>query len=381
MSVERVRRSRRGILAVFVMLAAGGLPALGLGGQQPEQWQEQESADVRTVEEELAVDADLDDDPHDEVIADHGNTAWVSDGFVFIEGSYLSPPYRVQFTEGRLRINGQAVDYPLPDMLAEGRGLGLNMARFTRAQQTKTVRRVGEELASGGILVSLTGCPTITLNHPVAREQFLKLLSAGRRVEQAPPELIEQLPTLCREGWGNWLAGFTPGEEVQQRAAAHLELVATVGNSNWAAVNAVRRLDKVAYPLTILGMVVVVLAFGHLLLHRPEAKAERVDESPEVRKLVVKSMLLVVAFSVMDLVWTLLASQAGQMRELNPLGSRLIADPLSLIAFKAVLTAMSVGLILGLRKYRTAQVASWWACLICTLLTVRWLVFNSMFVT
>ena len=44
-------------------------------------------------------------------------------------------------------------------------------------------------------------------------------------------------------------------------------------------------------------------------------------------------------------------------------------------------TGLAVGIVFALRHHRAAQVACWWACLICTLLTVRWLTLNSLFVS
>lgn len=68
------------------------------------------------------------------------------------------------------------------------------------------------------------------------------------------------------------------------------------------------------------------------------------------------------------------------MREINPIGGRLIDRPEQLILFKAVMTTLAIGLLFRLRRYRRAQLAAWWSCLVLTLLTVRWLTFNSMLV-
>ena len=87
----------------------------------------------------------------------------------------------------------------------------------------------------------------------------------------------------------------------------------------------------------------------------------------------------VAVLSALDLIWTILASQAGRMREMNPFGSGLIEDPLLLIAFKVGMIGAAIAMLFVLRRHRQAQVGAWWACLICTLLTVRWLTFNSMF--
>lgn len=137
-----------------------------------------------------------------------------------------------------------------------------------------------------------------------------------------------------------------------------------------------------AYPLTLLGMVLSVIAFGHLLKSLPDHGAMRTNGgvTAEIVRATVVSLGLVIVLSGLDLVWTLLASQSGQMRELNPLASRLISDPQALIAFKAVATLIACGLLFALRHHGRAQLASWWICLICTMLTFRWLMFNSMFI-
>jgi len=82
---------------------------------------------------------------------------------------------------------------------------------------------------------------------------------------------------------------------------------------------------------------------------------------------------------VIDLVWTVLAHQAGSMRELNPIGSQLFSNPVNLIIFKTAATSLAIALLFRLRQIPLARQASWWCCLVLTLLTARWLTFHSMF--
>ena len=104
------------------------------------------------------------------------------------------------------------------------------------------------------------------------------------------------------------------------------------------------------------------------------------DEFPSAAKGVVgRSLAIVAALSLIDLVWTMAAAQNGTIRELNPLGSKMLDNPTQLFVFKFVATATAIALLYRLKKQPVAQMASWWSCLILTLLTARWLTFNSMF--
>lgn len=82
---------------------------------------------------------------------------------------------------------------------------------------------------------------------------------------------------------------------------------------------------------------------------------------------------------MIDLIWTVVASDSVSMRELNPLGRQLIDRPMHLVAFKLATTTTAIGLLYSLRRSPIAQAASWWSCLVLTLVTARWLTFNSMY--
>jgi hypothetical protein len=163
-------------------------------------------------------------------------------------------------------------------------------------------------------------------------------------------------------------------------ATAQLEFLDTAETANDQSSAATLRLASFGYPLTILMMMLVVLSFGHLLTHRPNEWSHN-SPSGQFSHPFYRLLLLIVGLSAVDLVWTLLASQAGAMREVNPIGSQMIGDPLRLVVFKVLVTIAAVGLLYFCRRVSLAWQASWWSCLVLTLVAARWLVFNSLFIS
>jgi hypothetical protein len=281
---------------------------------------------------------------------------------------------------GQLQINGFPVtSVPLDedDRPRRGRPSRESLARALSLQ-------IAGQLAAVQIVVALDGQPLVVLATP---DEQMELLRELARLEAVPRlrrvSIHDSLPPeLDRAVWDRWVAEFSPTPEFVARAREHIGLFERAEREANAAAAATRRLHDWSYPLSLLGMVAAVLGFGHLLSHRPPVgtKALDIDASPLAIGVLTWSLGLVVLYSALDLTWTILAYQAGQMLEMNPLGSRLVDDPVKLMAFKAGATAVSVGLLFALRKYCKAQLAAWWICLVLTLLTARWLVMSSMFV-
>ena len=183
--------------------------------------------------------------------------------------------------------------------------------------------------------------------------------------------------------WATFVRDFECPPELHDRAFKYFDRKKEIGetkaaqaSANLSRASAKRMLESSAYPLTMVGMLLVVMAFGHLLSFKPDS-TNGSAVSPEAQRAIRHSLILLAALSGLDLIWTLLASRAGVMKELNPLGAALIDDPLPLIVLKIVATMSAVVLLFALRQHNVAQKGAWWGCLICTLLTVRWLTFNS----
>jgi hypothetical protein len=322
-------------------------------------------------------------------------------GWVFIDREFVPGPYVVREDGDALLINGQRVARARDDSRGrqgEPRFLGPRPGDDPRFVRSPWPRRPGmggprpmldrgaawvvHTLKDKSVVFASTDEPLVVFDDLTAIYLF-KVLTGHRDKADALETVLDALPPHeDPQEWKQWLASYTMPPALQSDARGIVKQVDDVETRNEAAAAAVRRLNTLAYPLTVLGMVAAVLALGHLLRSLPKAAHEEVSEGQlaELRRACTTSTGLVAVLSALDLVWTILASQAGQMTELNPLGSRLIDDPLTLAAFKVTATLISCSLLFALRGHAAAQRAAWWLCLVCTVLTFRWLVMNSLFV-
>lgn len=300
----------------------------------------------------------------------------IETGYVFIDGQYIRPPYRIQYSESQVSVNEFAFDLSVfLGWVNENK----KRRRGSRGDHGRRIHRnLWDLLEANGSVVLFEDKPIQAFAGNGSYELLNVLIDAEARQEFSEGER-SWLPSGVDEAvWARWIREFECPEELSERAEEMLTRIEQAITSNASQISARRTLESTAYPLTVVGMLLVVMAFGHLLSFKPGSGGH----SPETRlakRAVIRSLALVTVLSALDLIWTLLVSRAGDMKELNPLGAAVIDDPLALIALKTTATLLAVGLLFGLRRHRVAQQGAWWACLICTLLTVRWLTFNSMF--
>jgi hypothetical protein len=294
-------------------------------------------------------------------------------GYLFLDGEYLSPPYEIRTAGDAVTVNDRAVNCRLVEPE--------NDRRWRNRAEEVTAQALDDQLQVGGIVLAFPDQPLVTFPDPHGRWEFFSQILGRQVVKQV--SLVERLPReFDRQIWDDWVKAYQPPIELRQRAEADLSVFEKAAAEGEAVIAAARRLNQFSYPLTMVGMIATVLGFGHLLSHKPATGGQPLDKdaSPDAVRVISWSLLLVVVLSALDLAWTILAYQAGQMREMNPFGSHLVENPQQLMMFKAGATLVTVGLLFGLRTYRRAQLAAWWACLILTLLTARWLTLNSMFI-
>jgi hypothetical protein len=213
------------------------------------------------------------------------------------------------------------------------------------------------------------------------RDLLLLLLAKDgqRRERVSPPKLMWD--PQDQESWIGLVRRFEPTVTFLRRAEAQVDTQQEVESQNIEIAQANVWAHRIAYPLNLLAMAIVVYSFGHLLTNKPSLGpfSETHDGEHLARITVTRSLSIFVALSIVDLIWTLTASRVGAMREMNPLGSQLIDDPIRLVAFKFTAVLLAASLLYCLHRRPIAQVASWWSCLLLTLLTARWLTFNAMF--
>lgn len=300
------------------------------------------------------------------------------DGFVFIDGKYVPPPYTLQQTSRGVVVNGAMVR-PNPDW---NRGPGRWGRRGWGARGSHlSLRDVAEQLSAGGILVSFPDRPLVMVRGSVHSVAFLKAAADPSSRDGELAEVLNgNVPVDERSWWKEWLSSFEPPAELVARANPVIEEFEARSRSEHKVFAARKRLDALSGPLSVAGMVLGVLALGHLLMSRPGVDPSN-DET--LRRQVIRATLISVALiavmSGFDLTWTLLAYQTGDMQELNPLGNRLIDNPAMLIAFKTAATLLGCCILIGLRRHKSARLASWWMCLVLTVLTFRWIVLNPFF--
>jgi hypothetical protein len=310
------------------------------------------------------------------------------DGFVFVNGEFLPGPYTFRSAGKQTFLN----DVPIASELVEFTSAmdmddeGDGRERFSRRSRSASQKTYAEFLSirfsqAREIIVAFDGRSPKLLSTAAGGNDLLSvLLYEKHRTALLPNLIIYAESQATASEWSDWINGYRPDDAFLKVAKPIVDDIDATVDETVARHAAIGRLDSYTYPLTIAGMIMSVFPIGHLMSNPPNGgrTPDEVEMSPEVIQIVTRSLMLVVALSLLDLVWTLLASQAGTMRELNPVGGRLIDDPAKLIFFKVTMTGLAAGLMYKLRNYRRAQLASWWACLILTLLTVRWLTFNSM---
>ena len=318
----------------------------------------------------------------------------VNHGFLFIDGQAIVAPFEVNSQGNRLSINNTTVDVTRFSSQSSQRNTrnGIRRGKHKRRPSARPTEKVTNAARPIEDQLLNMGVGDVLILHPESEPLFLDRSREGMELltslvakyenESFTPKIPDNFTSqLERDACWKILSEYEPTAQFVSKANVSLQAMQGIQQTIDDSIQSNLWSEKLVFPVTLFAMVMVVMAFGHLLSNSPNSFfMETAEQQTAMRAVMIKSLLFIAAMSLIDLVLTMSASANGTMRELNPLGKGLIHDPALLVVFKFTVTAASLGLLYRLHQYPIAQRAIWWCCLVLTLLTARWLTFQSMFV-
>jgi len=309
----------------------------------------------------------------------------IDEGFVYIGGLYLPPPYVVRSTAAGIKINEHLIVAAPPKPASQSP----KQKQAALTKQRAATRRLISHLDAGLTVVAWSGTQPCFLDRDHGAE-LLQLLVAPARPTPAQVAQHSWLPTGdIREQWIDWIISAPASDPdtlalLVERAPAELQWFANWSEQYRRAVDGFaweKRLNTISYPLTVLAMLTVTFAVGHLLqTHLLLCQSSESADGQAAARAVAKSLLLIAVCGAQDLLWTILAAKSNLIVELNPVGSRFIHDPVQLLLLKSSLTLLGLGLLFAFRAHPIARRSTWWLTLVSLLLTVRWVAFSGVVV-
>jgi hypothetical protein len=299
-------------------------------------------------------------------------SAPINNGFVLIDGVSLDPPFELSKLADTITLNGQQLVLP---QLRGGGG-------HARGPRKERLRRHPERSATHHSLGQIEGMLRLDGLILISKEGQCQILSPSRalpvlNVLSSQISRDEKLNALANfpsgnsgsAGWRDLLESFASSPLLAERLAD-----AQARHAKPAASN-----PRVNNALSILGFLLAAVALGTLLLHRPDTGngVRGINPEPLAMRRVLQAGILLSVLAIYDLVATLTLTQAGLVVEVNPLASGFIHNPVTTTIFKLGITGIAIALLVALRRHRPAQVAAWWACVINTVLLLRWATVTS----
>ncbi|MAD80735.1 MAG: hypothetical protein CMJ50_07825 [Planctomycetaceae bacterium] len=194
----------------------------------------------------------------------------------------------------------------------------------------------------------------------------------------------EGVPWIGSADWTRIVQDFKPTPELDKRVRTILEnyesmVAGSQGVDQQSKLGGILVSKPASYVMTVTAMLLAAIATGNLLVHRPMGGVRWRERNRDGVGMVARNITLLCMLGGVDLLLTLAAQQAGGFLEVNPLSAAIIESPILLCTFKITAFAGACAILVMLRQYRGAQLASWWLCLVCTIVTFRWLTYNSLY--
>lgn len=290
-------------------------------------------------------------------------------GSVVLRGQLMEPPYVITRSDDKVLVNREVVG------IATGHDARQLAARIERHLFNENWLMVFDP----EVIAFVDPEEGMALVGELARAN-----SVAENVKRIMSFELQGAETVTSGEWQTALLNFQPDESiVQQYHEYENEMESTNWQSKEDSEESLKVHDSTStmYGLSVVGMLLIALSMGTLLGHPPKNSISwsRIVRSPRTLTAMQRCLFLIAAYSLFDLAATLLALKTGHVEELNPFGVGLVLAPAALAAFKVVSTCLGAGLLWKLKNYHGAQVASWWLCMVLTLVTVRWVTVQSLF--
>lgn len=302
-------------------------------------------------------------------------------GFAIDRGQYVQLPYEVADDNGKVVLNGVV----LPEVTIQKSDGGFGQGRRGRRSNMPQAFRVEQILRNDGLLLIVDNTTTRVFSHDDG-VQILKILMSDndkqRQVELLRDWYLDRFPN-DDISWPTVVDNYHPHPELTERFKAYNFDNSQEGSQMGQPTFFMRYIQtqSAKYLLTMIGMVLAAFSFGVLLQYRPPIgkRWRELDRTGDGFQLMPRFIALVCVLALFDLACTIIAGQGGVFSEMNPVAGTLMQSPVYLILYKFGVTMLGTFLLLRLRPYHGAQLASWWMCFIYCILTFRWSTFNSLF--
>ncbi|MCR9294850.1 MAG: DUF5658 family protein [bacterium] len=242
-------------------------------------------------------------------------------------------------------------------------------------QEMTLANQIAFALRRDDIVVAFPGAVLNILSIPSEKADFCRMFVELEPSDSMRGDYLSLVHPQQIDAWSLMPENLQVSQSLENWMRGCIAEADAVFQKNQREIFAVKVMDRSAYPLTIIGMMLGVFALGHTL--RWSSLNPVGDEAIRFVRI---ALMLILAMSALDLIWTALSAAAGEMRELNPMAVHLVDSPGLLVVFKLVVTLLACGILMTLRSQPKAQFATWWMCLVCVLLTFRWVVFQSLMV-
>jgi hypothetical protein len=298
----------------------------------------------------------------------------INSGFIIFENQYVPPPYTVK-SEGRsVYINGLRVPQRRSGPFSRRPA---NMSKPNREPMKQGAVQIEQHLCEHGLLICTQRGPTVFLSAYQATA-VLDILLGDEPGETKVQKLLQtDTRRISSDRWASLIETFAGTAELSDRVQALKQHQADLSEEDTDD----QSLWFFNSLLTFSGFILAVWALGTLISCRPPvlASSRATVLSESSCRQVIWLVVLVAVLNLYDLACTLIASSMGGLWELNPFASPIIHQHSGVIIFKLGLTLGAAILLMVNRRHRLAQIGSWWAGVLYTVLILRWTTFNTMF--